>query len=181
MSSTLVVFHSRTGHTRRVAKALAERLNADLDEIVVHQRRDGPLGYARCALEALGGCGASVRATKHDPSRYERVLIGTPIWFWSLSSPVRAWLQSRHLGDAQLAFFCTMGGSGADHAFEQLESVCGRAPQATLALTEAQVASGFDAALAEFVAKLQGRPARTERGAAPRKTRKRRAAARAAR
>ena len=179
MSSILVVFHSRTGHTRRVAKALAERLNADLDEIVVHQRRDGPLGYARCALEGLAGCAASVKATKHDPSRYERVIIGTPIWFWSLSSPVRAWVQSRHLGDAQLAFFCTMGGSGADHAFEQLESVCGRAPQATLALTEAQVASGIDAALDEFVAELQGRPARTQR-AAPRETRKRRASARVA-
>lgn len=176
MSSTLVVFHSRSGHTRRVAKALAERLNADLDEIVVHQRREGPLGYVRCALEALGGCAASVRATQHDPSRYERVIIGTPIWFWSLSSPVRAWAQSHHLGNAKLAFFCTMGGSGAEHAFEQLESVCGRAPQATLALTEAQVAGGFDAALADFVAQLQERPARAER-AAPRK---RRAAARAA-
>jgi NADPH-dependent FMN reductase len=176
MNSTLVVFHSRSGHTRRVAKALAERLNADLDEIVVHRRRDGPLGYVRCALEGLGGCAASVRATRHDPSRYERVIIGTPIWFWSLSSPVRAWAQSHPLGDARLAFFCTMGGSGAEHAFEQLESVCGRAPQATLALTEAQVASGFDKALADFVAELQGRPVRTER-AAPRK---RRAAARAA-
>jgi flavodoxin len=175
MNSTLVVFHSRSGHTRRVAKALAERLNADVDEIVVHQRRDGPLGYVRCALEALGGCAASVRATKHDPSRYERVIIGTPIWFWSLSSPVRAWVQSHHLGSAKLAFFCTMGGSGAEHAFEQLESVCGRAPQATLALTEAQLASGVDAALTQFIAELQGRPARR---AAPRKTR---AAARAAR
>ena len=176
MNKTLVVFHSRTGHTRRVAKALAEQLNADLDEIVVHQRRDGPLGYARCALEALGGCAASVRATKSDPSRYERVVIGTPIWFWSLSSPVRAWAQSHHLGQAKLGFFCTMGGSGAEHAFEQLESVCGRAPQATLALTEAQLAGGLDAALADFVAELQGRPARAQRAA----LRKRRAPARAA-
>jgi Flavodoxin-like fold len=176
MNSTLVVFHSRSGHTRRVAKALAEGLNADLDEIVVHQRRDGPLGYARCALEAMAGCAASVRATQHDPSQYERVVIGTPIWFWSLSSPVRAWVQSHHLGNARLAFFCTMGGSGAERAFEQLESVCGRSPQATLALTEAQLSSGLDAALADFVAELQERPARAER-AAPRK---RRTAARAA-
>jgi NADPH-dependent FMN reductase len=168
MNNTLVVFHSRTGHTRRVAKALAERLNADLDEIVVHQRRDGPIGYVRCALEGLSGCAASVRATKHDPSRYGLVVIGTPIWFWSLSSPVRAWAQSRHLGNAKLAFFCTMGGSGAEHAFEQLESVCGRAPQATLALSEAQLASGFDAALTQFIGELQGRPARRT---APRKTR----------
>jgi menaquinone-dependent protoporphyrinogen IX oxidase len=179
MNSTLVVFHSRSGHTRRVAKALAESLDADLDEIVVHRRRDGPLGYLRCALEGLGGWAASVRATRHDPSRYERVLIGTPVWFWSLSSPVRAWVQSHHFGDAKLAFFCTMGGSGAEHAFEQLESVCGRAPQTTLALSEAQLAGDFQGALADFVAKLQEPPARAELAtrAAPRK---RRATARAA-
>jgi menaquinone-dependent protoporphyrinogen IX oxidase len=174
MNSTLVVFHSRSGHTRRVAKALAERLHADIDEIVVHQRRDGPLGYVRCALEGLTGYAASVRATNHDPSQYAHVIIGTPVWFWSLSSPVRAWAQSHPLGAARLAFFCTMGGSGAEHAFEQLESVCGRAPQATLVLTQAQVASGFDAALSHFVSELQDRPAPH---AAPRKTR---AAARAA-
>jgi Flavodoxin len=176
MNSTLVVFHSRSGHTRGVAKALAERLNADLDEIVVHQRRDGPLGYVRCALEGWAGCAASVRATKHDPSRYERVIIGTPIWFWSLSSPVRAWVQSHHLGHAKLAFFCTMGGSGAGHAFEQLESLCGRAPQATLALTEAQVASGFGVAMEHFIDELQG----GERGRRRPVPRTKRATARAA-
>ncbi len=34
MSRTLVVFHSRSGHTRRVAKALAERLEVDLDKFI---------------------------------------------------------------------------------------------------------------------------------------------------
>ena len=87
MSRTLVVFHSRSGHTRRVAKALAERLDADLDEIVVRQARHGPLGYARCALEALSGCAATVRATEHDPAGYDWVLIGTPIWFWRFVEP----------------------------------------------------------------------------------------------
>jgi hypothetical protein len=170
MSRTLVVFHSRSGHTRRVAKALAERLDADLDEIVVRQARHGPLGYALCALEAVSARAATVRATEHDPALYDNVLIGTPVWFWSLSSPVRAWVQGRHLGNARLAFFCTMGGSGAEHAFEQLESACGRAPRATLALTESQLHGGIDAALDKFIAELQGRPQRAPR-TAPRKRR----------
>lgn len=170
MPGTLVVFHSRSGHTRRVAKALAERLGADLDEIVVRHALHGALSYARCALEAVSAQAATVRATEHDPSLYDRVLIGTPVWCWSLSSPVRAWVQGHHWGNAKLAFFCTMGGSGADHAFAQLESACGRAPQATLALTESQLHGGIDAALEEFVAALQGRPQRATR-TAPRKRR----------
>jgi hypothetical protein len=90
MNNTRVVFPSSGGHTRRVAKALAERMGADRDEVVAPQRRDGPPGYVRCALEGLGGCAASVRATQRDPSRHERVIIGTPIWVWCLSSPACA-------------------------------------------------------------------------------------------
>jgi menaquinone-dependent protoporphyrinogen IX oxidase len=170
MSRTLVVFHSHSGHTRRVAKALAERLDADLDEIVVRQARHGVLGYACCALEAVSARAATVRATEHDPAGCDWVLIGTPVWCWSLSSPVRAWVQGHHLGNAKLAFFCTMGGSGAEHAFEQLESACGRAPRATLALTKSQLHGGIDAALDEFIAELRGGPRREPR-TAPRKRR----------
>ena len=39
--------------------------------------------------------------------------LGTPVWFWSLSSPVRSWLEANPLRGKRFAFFCTMGGSGA--------------------------------------------------------------------
>jgi flavodoxin len=160
MKQTLVVYHSRSGHTRSVAKALAERLDADLDEIVVDAPRQGPLGYALCALEALMQCAPDVRAGEHDLSRYALVVIGTPVWFWSLSSPVRAWARRHALAGPKLAFFCTMGGSGAERAFEQLEQACGQPPLATLALSEAQLAKDIAPALARFVGELRHAPAK---------------------
>ena len=97
MKRTLIVFHSRTGHTKRVAQALARRLDADLDEIRIVQPLDGIAGYAMCAIEAVAGLTPALRPMRHDPAAYELVVIGAPVWFWSLASPVRSWLEAQLL------------------------------------------------------------------------------------
>ena len=84
MSRILVVYHSRTGYTRRVALDLARRLGADLDVIRIVQPMHGPVGYAMCALEALLGLAPALRRQGKYPSEYDLVILGTPVWFWSL-------------------------------------------------------------------------------------------------
>lgn len=61
MTRTLIAFHSRTGNTRRVAQALADRLNANLDEIQIVQPLDGRIGYLMCAIEAMNGLAPALR------------------------------------------------------------------------------------------------------------------------
>ena len=102
-------------------------------------------------------CTPDVRRAAHEPSHYALAVIGTPVWFWSLSSPVRAWVRRHTLSGPELAFFCTMGGSGAERAFAQLEQACGQPPLATLALTEAQLDKDITLALTRFVAELRRR------------------------
>ncbi|MBI5718850.1 MAG: flavodoxin [Burkholderiales bacterium] len=161
----LVVYHSRTGRTRRIGKMLAARLKADVDEIVLA----GPAGRspseARCAFEAAMGRAVSVKAARCDPAQYELVLIGSPVWCWSLAAPVRGWLKAHPLGSAQAAFFCTLGGSGAERVFAQMQDVCGKRARATLALTQAQVEAGPRAAIDAFIARLVGQHARAEAAA----------------
>lgn len=167
MSKTLIVYHSRTGHTRHVAQALARRLDADLDEIRIVQPMGGAIGYTLCALEALAELTPALRPMKKDPSAYDLVVIGTPVWVWSLSSPVRSWL-TRHALKRRVAFFCTMGGSGAGRAFATMAELAGRAPVATLALRADEVDAAAEQ-LDGFAQRLKGgaarRPARAARGA----------------
>lgn len=161
MKKTLIVYHSRSGNTRRVARALARRLHADLDEIRIVQPLAGWLGYLMCAIESLAVLSPALRPGHHNPSKYELVLIGTPVWFWNVSSPVRSWLESHPLKH-RLAFFCTMGGSGSGRAFATMAELAGEAPVATLALTEDQVASGeFGEPLDAFVRELGSTTPRT--------------------
>ncbi len=165
MRRTLIVFHSRSGNTRRIAQALARRLDADLDEIRIVQPLKGALGYAMCAIEAIACLAPALRPAGKNPAAYDLVVIGTPVWFWSLSSPVRSWLEGHPLGKQRVAFFCTMGASGASRVFATMQALAGRKPAATLALTEREVQAGADDRIDAFVGSLatgreQGRTVR---------------------
>lgn len=168
----LVVYHSRSGTTRRVARLLAGRLQADLEEIVPLQPHAGDgAGYAQCLLESLAALTPAILPPARDPRRYGLVVVGTPIWCWSLCGPVRTWLMQQRdaLARVRLGLFCTMGGSGASLAFERMETLAGRESAARLALTDRQVAQGAAGEIDAFVGALQGpRAGRSRRPSAAR-------------
>ena len=166
MKKALVVYHSRTGHTRRVAQALGRRLDADLEEIRIVQPMGGALGYAMCAIEAIAGLAPALQPMHKNPAGYELVVVGTPVWFWSLSSPVRSWLE-RHPPKRRIAFFCTMGGSGAERVFATMAGLAGREPIATLALLEKELDGALERKVDAFAQRLQANvPRRPSRGSA---------------
>lgn len=159
MMKILVVYFSRTGHTRRLAERLARELDATPMAIAETGSRLGFLGYWRSLFEAVAGRGAEIEKARRDPAEFDLVVVGTPIWGWNLSSPVRAFMRSHARSMPRAAFFCTMGGSGDRVAFEELQRLLGRAPEATLALTQAEVAhlgrADVKAKIARFVAPLR--------------------------
>ena len=57
----------------------------------------------------------------------------------------------------QIAFFCTEGGSGGARLFRQLQTLCGKAPVATLEITEGELKSGdYATKVHEFVRQVSG-------------------------
>lgn len=142
MSRILVVYYSRTGTTKTVAEALAAALGADIEEIVDPWERTGFLGYLRSGLEGIEGKPADIEAPRKDPDAYDLVVVGTPVWSWSLSAPVRGYLERVGKISKDVAFFLTLGGAGARRVFRQMEEVCGKAPLGVLALTDWEVGTG---------------------------------------
>lgn len=174
MTKTLIVYHSRTGYTRRVARDLAGRLGADLEEIRIVQPMHGPIGYALCAIEAIAGLAPALRPPKKDAAAYDLVVVGTPVWFWSLASPVRSWLERFGRRGKRFAFFCTMGGSGAGRVFAVMKELTGGEPVASLALTDAEVDATVRAKVDAFVSEVRagaGRRGVARRGTAASKVR----------
>jgi menaquinone-dependent protoporphyrinogen IX oxidase len=168
MAKTLIVYHSRSGYTRRVASALARRLRADVEEIRDIRPVDGPIGYAICALEAVLGITPALRRSRRDIASYDAIVVGTPVWFWSLSSPVRTWLAEHRLGRKRVAFFCTMGGAGGERVLAAMAELARARPVATLTMTDAEVDSGDEAKLAAFARAVN---AHTRPRARPRRAR----------
>lgn len=135
-SRVLVVYYSRTGTTKRVAGSLAATLRGDVEEIIDRTNRSGLLGYLRSGYEAARRRQSAIDRAVHDPATYDLVIIGTPIWNLSVSSPVRSYLQRHRDALRRVAFFCTCGGRGGERAFAQMAEICGAKPVATLVVRQ---------------------------------------------
>lgn len=155
-SKTLVVFYSRSGTTRRIAEALSAALKCDLEEITEPRPRTGFFGYIRSLLQASRQRPSAILPKKHEVSSYDLVVIGTPVWAWSLSSPVRAYLMATASQLPKVAFFCTLGARGSEGAFAQMTAIVGKKPRAICAITQREVLSGsYSARLSAFEKSLK--------------------------
>lgn len=155
MSKILIVFYSRTGVTKKIAEVIKQKLGGDSEEINSIKNRSGAFGYLISGKEATQKTLAEIKPATINPSDYDLVVIGTPIWAWNLSSPVRTYLTDQKIKFKKVAFFCTMASSGDDKAWAEMEKISGLAPAATLALTTKQVMTGnYEQEINSFVAKL---------------------------
>jgi len=151
----LVVFYSRSGATRRVAEALAAELKCDAEEIVATKNRAGFVGITRSLIEAMRGRPAQIATPRLNPSSYDLVVIGTPVWAWSVSSPIRAYLVDNNKNFPEAAFFCTLQHRGDEATFAQMQDLAGKVPRAKVAFRTADVIAGrFRSGLAEFIRAL---------------------------
>lgn len=116
----LVVFYSRGGRTRSVARQLAEMLGADVEELVAAGKRTGRLGLLRCVVEALAEIRPRISAIRREPSAYDIVVVGSPVWAARVSSPVRTYLCRYASVMPRVALFCTMGSSGAEQCLGEM-------------------------------------------------------------
>ncbi len=133
------MYYSRTGNTRRVAHALTEAMPCELEEIADNRDRGGLFAYLRSGFEAWFGKPVLLRESRFDPADFDLVIVGTPIWNSSVSSPVRSYL-ARHRGRIrEVAFFITCGGSGIARVTRQLQELTGRPPRAVLTLREREL------------------------------------------
>jgi hypothetical protein len=102
----LVAYYSRTGTTRRLAKALARWLGADCDPITEDGRYAGRLGFGRAYLAGLGHGQCPIHALL-DPIPYDHIIIGGPVWAGHVPSPLRQYLTNPAIASRLVGVFCT--------------------------------------------------------------------------
>ena len=137
----LTIFYSRTGTTKRVAEALSKALSCDVEEILDTKNRSGPLGYIASGRDAMRKRLTEIHPVKSDPSHYDIVLIGTPVWAGTMSTPVRTYISQNREHFKRIAFFCTYGGTGADRTLKTMKELCGKEEVASVAITTKETRS----------------------------------------
>ena len=128
--------------TKKAAEILARKYEADLEEIKDLTNRKGVAGYLRAGRDAIRKKLTEIEETKYNPANYDLVLVGTPIWGWNMSVPIRTYLVENRGKFKKVAFFCTMSGSGDKQAFEEMEKITKKKPIKTWTFLTAAVARG---------------------------------------
>lgn len=147
---TLVTFYSRTGTTKKVAMAIAAILKCDVEEIFDVKNRGGISGYFRSGKEAMMKRFAEIKKIEKDPSDYDIVIIGTPVWFSTMSSPIRTYISENKekfsakggsaSGGKKVAFFCTLHATGSEKTFKDMKNLCGKKPISLLMVKASEIA-----------------------------------------
>jgi flavodoxin len=152
----LLVCYSRSGTTLQVGQDIAGLLECDLEEIVDRKDRSGPMGWFGAARDAGLRKGAEIEPSRHSPADFNLLIIGTPVWAFSMSCPVRAYLERHRAELPEVAFFLTTGSSGIQSTFGAMQEICGKEPRAVLGLKTGQVRKGKHAeAVQAFVDSLK--------------------------
>lgn len=139
---TFVVYYSRTGATKKLAGLIAEKLGAETEEIKDTVKRAGLIGYILAGWDSARRRLTKLEAINNDPAEFDLVIIGTPIWGWNMSAPIRTYVTEQKDKFKQVAFFCTMGGSGDFKAFKEMGEIINKKPVAVLGLKNKEVVSG---------------------------------------
>jgi hypothetical protein len=156
----IVLYYSRTGCTRRIAEEVASRLGCDIEAIVPKRGFMGMIGWLRAGRSAMKGMAVELEPLARDPTGYDLVVVGTPVWGGTVSSVVRAVLVQNAGRLGRVAFLVTSGGPKTERTLEVMQGLCGRPPVATLCVLSRDVKrGGFAAAVDGFVARLRDAPA----------------------
>ncbi len=120
---TLVVCYSKTGNTKKVADAVVKKLNGELDL----------LQFDEASNTVQASC---------NPAEYDRVILLSPIWAFSLAEPMKLYL-ARHKADIKAySLIVTCAGLGLFGCKRNCKAAIGKLPETAIKLRAADVKSG---------------------------------------
>lgn len=91
-SKTLVVYFSRKGYTKKLAYQVANEQKAELLELKSKERTEGTLGFWWCGRFGMHGWSMPIEEVNVAIEQYEKVIICTPVWVFSIAAPMKSFL-----------------------------------------------------------------------------------------
>ena len=109
---TLVIYYSYGHHTRDVAEMIEDRLSCDIEEIL-------PVKPYTAIYQDLVNATENnreirktpdIRPLKVDINNYDRIIIGTPVWWYTMAEPVRTFLMENDFSGKEILVYATDAG-----------------------------------------------------------------------
>jgi len=115
----LIVYYSRSGSNKKLARKIKERLDCEIEEIIDTVNRQGFLGFL------IGGFHASrkkktkkktkIQLVQKNPGNYDLTIIITPIWAGMVPPAIRTYISENKENLKKIAFI-SISGKGEPNA-----------------------------------------------------------------
>ena len=118
-SKVLIAYYSKSGNTRAIANLIQKKTGGDIYEIKpkIAYTRERPEAADIPKHERESGELPELQGNMPDLSSYDTIIIGTPIWWYTLSTPVMSFLKQVDLKGKTVAGFYTYAGDA--HNFDK--------------------------------------------------------------
>jgi flavodoxin len=121
--SALVVYYSLEGNTKFIAKKIAETLKADI--LMLEPSKKYPTGgftkYLWGGRSAVMGEEPELINAPADLSKYDTLIIGSPVWAGTFAPPVKTFLSKNKIEGKKIALFVCSGGGGTAKCFTKFK------------------------------------------------------------
>jgi flavodoxin len=150
----LVVYYSRAGKTKDLAEELANRLGCDVEAVIDKRKRTGPLHFLSSGRDAQKMVLTEIEKPGKNPSDYDLVIIGTPVFSGRVSASIRTYLVMNKDKMRHVAFFQTHM-FNKNRAFEDMGAILSRTPIACLEVKKKDLRTGtYDRKIKGFIERI---------------------------
>lgn len=122
---TLILYFSYTGNTRKKAKEFQKLTGADIEEIKTVQPYDGDYDdiVAQAQQDVQTNFKPEILPIRADIKKYDKIIIGTPVWWYTFAPAVAAALSEMDLEGKTVYPFATNAG-WLGHTFKDFAAAC---------------------------------------------------------
>lgn len=110
----LIMYYSLMGNTKFIAETIKEVTSADIQPLVPIKdlNPESSTKYMWGGMQATMKKKPELEPFKHNPNDYDLLIIGTPVWAWQASPPIRSLVNSCDFTKKKVALWCCCAGKG---------------------------------------------------------------------
>jgi len=114
INKILIVYYSLSGNTHLIAEAIKEQSGADIERLKPLKDLDSESGirFFWGGMHAKMKQKPKLEPLKYDPNNYDLIFLGTPVWAWTLTPPIRSYFEMNDLSTKSLAIWNCAAGNG---------------------------------------------------------------------
>lgn len=108
----LVVYYSYTGNTRKIASIIKDKLNCDVLELepLIPFSEDYDEVVDEYQNNSIDNKEVAIKDINVDLNNYDEIIIGTPVWWYTISPVVVTFLKKYDLSGKKIYPFATNAG-----------------------------------------------------------------------